>query len=461
MSKPKPFVVPEGVVFLVQDDGVVIENAGDIVLHTNFGRPLKSIVSHEGSVEIHAPVTGGVVRAHGAIALHGDAAVDLLASGGDVSVHGAASAARVQAGGSVTVTGNATAQQVDAGGSVTVGGDAAVKRIGAGGGVAVSGSTTVDHLATGGDVHLRGAVTAGTVVGGTIRLDGGAITAKGLQGSRAVHVGAAKLAVDAIIAPEVHVDPKTAGRVTVVESQNELGPNAIKGGFRLADYAEMFGDPQAFLRDRGLVGLGETPAAPPPAPAVEAAPSNVVTLPPPVVAAEEEEAAPVATVAVEEEPVETEQAEEEEEEDASLAAAVIHVGMGTHAGVAVAVAPIEEPEPVEPEPVDAAEEDAGEVMATAPSAPSEESPQLPPEHPLHGQLVEAVARIIECYGQNELPPAVSHLHELIETRTYDKVRGEITSIWSDLLKYHQKKGMRIQHQVTTTFNTINSLVKKM
>ena len=101
-----------------------------------------------------------------------------------------------------------------------------------------------------------------------------------------------------------------------------------------------------------------------------------------------------------------------------------------------------------------AENDANAVitLVTAPQTP---------EHPLHGQLMEAVTKILECYGGAEVPPAVNHLRGLIEQHHYEQVRGEITTIWSDLLKFHQKKGMRIQHQVTTTFNTINSLVKKM
>lgn len=86
---------------------------------------------------------------------------------------------------------------------------------------------------------------------------------------------------------------------------------------------------------------------------------------------------------------------------------------------------------------------------------------MPAEHPLHRQLIDAVTKIAECYTGGDLPPAVSHLMQLIESRSYDQVRAEITTIWSELLKFHQKKGMRIQHQVTTTFNTINSLVKKM
>ncbi|MFZ5477181.1 MAG: hypothetical protein ACOZNI_10440 [Myxococcota bacterium] len=395
MSKAQPFVVPEGVVFVVADDGVVIENRGDILLHTNFGRPLKSIVSHEGSVEIHADIHGGTISAAHNVALHGHAEAARIHAGGHVSVHGDAKASDIESGGAVELHGAATVDRVNAGGAVTI----------------------------------AGVVQAGTVRGDTIHLKGGTIAAKGLQGARAVHIGAAKLTVDAVIAPEVHVDAQTAGRVTVIECQNELGPNAIKGGFRLADYAEMFGDPKAFLTERGLNALGD---APPPAPAAPAqthipasptlAPSH--TQPPPPAKAKKEKPAP------------------EPSSEGPL-------------------------EIIEPSPVPSqAPPPSEEVQMEMDDEPVSEPAGTPvmanvPEHPLHKQLVDAVSKIAECYADAELPPAVSHLRGLIDTRNYDKVRGEITTIWSDLLKFHQKKGMRIQHQVTTTFNTINTLVKKM
>ena len=80
---------------------------------------------------------------------------------------------------------------------------------------------------------------------------------------------------------------------------------------------------------------------------------------------------------------------------------------------------------------------------------------------MHDQLAHTVQRIVDCYAEAELPPAVERLRALVESRSYAEVRAEITNIWSELLKYHQKKGIRIHHQVTTTFNAVNSLVKKM
>ena len=81
--------------------------------------------------------------------------------------------------------------------------------------------------------------------------------------------------------------------------------------------------------------------------------------------------------------------------------------------------------------------------------------------PLHGQLVEAVSKVVDAYVDSELPPAVERLKSMVDGRAYDRIRAEITQIWSELLKFHQKKGMRLPHQVTPTFNVINSLVKKM
>ncbi|MBM4367975.1 MAG: hypothetical protein FJ102_17310, partial [Deltaproteobacteria bacterium] len=83
------------------------------------------------------------------------------------------------------------------------------------------------------------------------------------------------------------------------------------------------------------------------------------------------------------------------------------------------------------------------------------------EHPMHAQLAETVQKIVDCYANQELPPAVEKLRDLVAGRNYTQVRAEITNIWSELLKFHQKKGMRIAHQVTSTFNSVNSMVKKM
>ncbi len=99
-----------------------------------------------------------------------------------------------------------------------------------------------------------------------------------------------------------------------------------------------------------------------------------------------------------------------------------------------------------------------------PEPEPEPEPELvpePAEDPIHGQIQETVGKIVTCYLHTEMPPAVSRLKDLVEARDYGRVRSDITEIWNQLLKFHQKRGMRIQPQVTTTFNTINSLVRKL
>jgi hypothetical protein len=75
------------------------------------------------------------------------------------------------------------------------------------------------------------------------------------------------------------------------------------------------------------------------------------------------------------------------------------------------------------------------------------------------QMVETVERIESCYEDSELPPMITLLSEMVEARNYEGIRNDITNIWTQLLKFHQKRGLRIQPQVTTTFNTINKIVR--
>lgn len=377
----QPFVVPEGVVFNIDDDGVAIENRGDIVLHTTFGRPLKRVVSAEGNIEIHAPVAGGAVRAAG----------------------------------NVTLASTASVERIEAGGHLSVGGDCKADALEAAGNASIGGSLHAIHARAGGTLSVGGKVSGGTFRGDVVELRGSTIQARGIQGQRRVEVGDAVLTVDAIVAPEVAVSAATRGRVTVVESANELGSNALKGCFRLADYGEISGgDPAAFLAERGLAPLGA--AAPPPgpsaAPAPTAEPARVVT-----------SAAPV----------------------------------GAPAPARVTMPPPPPPEPVDPfADLVVRDETDSDAPTGHPSAAGDSG-----THPLHAQLAETVGKIVEAYAPADRPPAVDRLATMVQERRYESVRAEITNIWSELLKFHQKKGLRIQHQVTTTFNQVNSLVKKM
>ena len=435
MEKSQPFVIPAGVTFHVGDAGLIIENAGDVVLHTTFGRPLARVVSLEGDVVLHGTVTAGALSAGGSVRVNGSLTADSVQAVGAIAVSGEATVGSARSGGDLVVGGALVAESLDVGGGLTGGGDVRASDIKAGndvsvrgalsarrgtfaGSASVTGGLTSDILSVVGLVSVGGVVSVGTVRAGDIDFSGEMVTARGLQARNSIHIGPGRVQIDAMIASEVRVDARTSGRATIIESQNDLGTNSIKGGFRLADYAEMFGDPAAYLSDRGLTAPGDAGAAPSsaPAPAPQFAP---------VVRAE-----PVA------EPV------------AESVAAVVYAKEVSEPVVVEAVSADDENEATN---LDEAEP---ELVEVEPVSPSE-------SHPLHDELVDAVEKIIERYADTERPPAVDHLRALILRQAYDEVRAEITTIWSDLVKFHQKRGLRIQHQVTTTFNTINTLVKKM
>ena len=427
MEKSQPFVIPAGVTFHVGDAGLIIENAGDVVLHTTFGRPLARVVSLEGDVVLHGAVSAGALSAGGSVRVNGSLTADSVQAVGAIAVSGEATVGAARSGGDLVVGGALVAESLDVGGGLTGGGDVRASDIKAGndvsvrgalsarrgtfaGSASVTGGLTSDILSVVGLVSVGGVVSVGTVRAGDIDFSGEMVTARGLQARNSIHIGPGRVQIDAMIASEVRVDARTSGRATIIESQNDLGTNSIKGGFRLADYAEMFGDPAAYLSDRGLTAPGDAGAAPAPSPAP--APQFA-----PVGRAE-----PVA------EPV----------------AAVVYA---TEVSVPVVV------EAVSADDADLDEAEP-ELVEVEPVSPAE-------SHPLHDELVDAVEKIIERYAETERPPAVDHLRALILRQAYDEVRAEITTIWSDLVKFHQKRGLRIQHQVTTTFNTINTLVKKM
>lgn len=500
MSKPAAFVVPEGVVFHVTETGVTIENEGDVVLHTSFGRPLH-VTSRAGSVTLHGGLEGGRIAAAGSITVHGNAAADALTAGGDIVLEGPADVQELVAGAGIRAASEVRGKRAHAGGGIHVHGAAYIETIDAVAGIVVEGPVTAGAVRANEHVRVTGSLQAGLVRAARVEALGAPISARGLQATDTVRLGAGKVAVDAIVAAEVHVEAGTSGRVTIVESGNDLGPHTLKGCLRLLDYVETFGgDGVAFLTDRGLSPPGVTF---PPVGAPDVARADVVHASSsdastgsgadepaaPSVAPAEAPAAPEAPAPAGTTPLtvsrslEAAVAASEPAEETWHGVRLADVLQQAAAAPAPSVAgEPPTPAPVEVEPVedDAPQDDATKMHRIAPEAPTPVAtapdtwgppvaPVLPPpppaddpeDHPLHTQLVDAAARIADAYADGDVPPSVQTLRNLIEERNYEKVRTEITTIWSDLLKFHQRTGMRVQHQVTTTFNTINALVKKM
>jgi hypothetical protein len=353
MAKAEAFVLPAGILLHLDADGLSIEHAGDVVLNNDLGRTLKRISSKEGNVTLNIDCTAG----------------EILAPKGSVVCNGRINARRIAAASMV-----------------------------------LKGASTVEDLESPGSIDIDGKqLDVTNVRGGDVAIAAKVVKAKVVHGTSSVTVGPVKITADIVMAPEVQVDPKCTGKVTVIEARNEVAANGIKGGLSLEDLEDAFGNSAQFLSERGLVPLSGG-----------ASPARV--------------------------------AEEPEEEEAEVEVDHGDNGVGDAADV--------EDEAMVEEELDAKDEIELDEPAPPPPAPAGVDPAI------HQEIVDTVARIEACYADTELPPAVMRLQGLVADRDYQAIRTSITEIWNELIKFHQQRGMRIQPQVTTTFNTINSIVRR-
>ena len=75
------------------------------------------------------------------------------------------------------------------------------------------------------------------------------------------------------------------------------------------------------------------------------------------------------------------------------------------------------------------------------------------------EMMEYVERIKSNYEGSEagMPPSLEELEKLVRSSDFAGINDNITTLWNDLLKWHRKTGIRLQHAVTTAFNTLNTL----
>ncbi len=287
-----------------------------------------------------------------------------------------------------------------------------IDEIRATGDITVKLDKVTGKLFAGGTLTVMGEVAAERLHGAEVILGRQTILCRAITADKRITIGASKLAVDVIMAPEINLDPKAAGRVTVIESHNERGATKIKGGFSLADYDDMFGDAEGFLAQRGLVPLGEGPAR------VTASDDTLDD------SNEIAGSADSSTDGANERPTldrsdpPTTPHDEDIDDPLSLS--------------------LDDLEPL----VEAGQESGVENGSD-----------------LHDRLADALGRITACYQGSDMPPAVDELRDLVEHRDYDALRQNITEVWNGLLGFHQKRGIRPHHQVTHAFNVIHGLVQ--
>ena len=89
-----------------------------------------------------------------------------------------------------------------------------------------------------------------------------------------------------------------------------------------------------------------------------------------------------------------------------------------------------------------------------------------PMDPFGKEVMGLINKIKETYG-NDVPPSIRKLESdamkagNAEGFASSPVKTNIADYWNDTLRYHQKTGTRPDHAVVSTFNAINTLLRKV
>lgn len=476
--------IPQGLTLAVENGKVALIADGDIVLEGPIDGDIARIESTNGAITLRGPVQADRVVAQG-IRIEGHLQCrQVLAHTGAIQMRG-----RLDAETAIASTGD----------------------------IVVRGPTQVGLMRAGGTLRIDGPrIEARLLQGDLVRFRGGTIKARGIEAQSRVSLGPCAFTVEVCIAPEVDVDPKAAGRINVLESHNELGNNALKGRFRLQEYAEFTGvDPEAFLRERevrplaelgaaqlsaaeggasglaeedlrtadeptdhGLVGLIEDLPAPAPSPPPaagdslppEPTPEPVVldSSPPPPEAPDTSSLEEVSMDVMMDEiepfdapadgpaPAEFDPPESFEDSASTLEPEDLELD---------AVEPLDEVDELPPPPPSAVPRkeafnedtltDDGSGHTLTP--PDEPALELAPE--TQSFLNQSVARLAKHYAGDE-PPAISRLRGLVSKQEYSAVRHELKDLFNSVVRGHIATGTRPHPQVLTDFNAIHDVMKR-
>ena len=367
------FIIPEGITLSMTDDGLVIENEGDIVLNGNIAGGVHTLTSRNGSVVL----------------------------GNDFTLH-----------------------RIDA---------------------------------PNGAVEVRGRLEADRIEAASVDVDGEGFTVRVVQASESISVGATTTHAEVLIAPVVKLSADAVGRITVVESLNELGASKVKGCLSLADLEELFDGSEGFIRGWEITPLHKSgrkavaKKAPPKKKAAPAAAKKPEPTPEPE---------PVEEVVVEEAAPEPEVVEAAPE----VAEAAPEVVEATPEPVIAAEVEEEvesEPPAISmPKPGEDGEERAEQVEQLFDLFDeTEDSNETDPA--VDARINDAVTELVSYYEDVDLPPVVQRLAQLVAERDYKTVRDEVDEIWNQLLRYHKQKKLRPKPSLTTTFNTIHAIVREL
>lgn len=73
-------------------------------------------------------------------------------------------------------------------------------------------------------------------------------------------------------------------------------------------------------------------------------------------------------------------------------------------------------------------------------------------------LREHLDRILDAYAGGEHPPQVTRIQGLVESRDFDFLRGQINTLYSELIRHHKKSKLQIDPAVTAGIRDIRRLL---
>jgi hypothetical protein len=390
VGHPSKLVIPGGAEFTSTEAGLVIEYSGDIHLEGPLSRPVARVIA-TGDIELSGDLEVGEVLSRG---------------------------------GEIRVSGRLTSRSVLAeAGDVLVSGDSRITDLSAPAGAArVSGKVEVGRVQAL-VVVIEGRVIAELLRGDEVNVLSGEHQLRAIEGAVVLRVGEARITSDVIVAPLVEVHPKCGGRATVIECRNQLGPNGLKGGYSLAEYAEEFGiDGGEFLTRRGVRALDELSPAP-------AAPVKAPT--------------PLPT-------------HDDLSQDLISVGADVDLPSGDGAEANDDLELLDTPtspgdEALEPEAIEPVEELTPEAIELV----------APIDAMLQAELEAALELVSASYVGQDEPLAVSRLRALIVRRDHDTLRAQVSDIWNELIQhYQQRKNVRPPHAVIRAINNIHSALRR-
>lgn len=299
-----------------------------------------------------------------------------------------------------------------------------------------------------GTVIIAGVVRAKSIKGAKVALLEGSLAVRSVNGESSIDLRGGVIEADLVMSPEVKVSAEVRGRATVIESQNEIGPHQLKGGFKMAEFLEMMPNAQKVIQSEAS-HIPQLSAGVPRQPV-----TSRIDVPPPI---EEAPAPPtyVGQVSVEDGPAAADGGEPvpEQPTEEPTGPGAEQEAMAAANGTAAV--------PTDTQDYFAANE-AGETAAgvdpsaaTQAEVPAEEPPPIE-RPPFHAPLAENCEQIARVYAAQNLqvPPPVQRLIELVDAGEYAAVKSQLTTIWNQLIQYHKESKLPFAVKTTQMFQAI-------